>query len=150
MQEEFAVEEVLKGYALVLGKCEGEVLATLQPIAFAGGVDPSTGRINDPKHDLFRQSVSNKVLAFPHGKGSSATSLFIAELVRINKAPLAIINIHTEPILAAGALISKHFYNKVIPILVLEKESFHRLKTGQRVLVDATCGSVTILGHASV
>jgi len=123
---------------VVPGTGEGKVLKTSQSISFWGGVDPATGLINDPRHELFNHSVADRVLVFPFGKGSSTGSLIMLELVRINKAPAAIVNVRTEPILATGPIVSKHFYGKEIPVICLDEKSFQMLKTGQNVTVNAT------------
>ena len=123
---------------MVPGIAKGEVLVTFESISFWGGLDPATGTINDPRHALFGQSVAGKVLAFPFGKGSSTGSLIMLELVRVDKAPAAILNMRTEPILATGPIVGKHFYGKQIPIISLDEKSFHRLKTGQYATVNAT------------
>jgi predicted aconitase with swiveling domain len=101
-------------------------------------VDPATGLVNDPRHELFNQSVAGRVLVFPFGKGSSTGSLIMLELVRINRAPAAIVNVRTEPILATGPIVCKHFYGKEIPIICLDEKSFQKLQTGQNVTVNAT------------
>ena len=129
---------------MVPGTAEGEVLTTSQPISFWGGVDPATGLINDSRHELFNQSVSGKVLVFPFGKGSSTGSLIILELARVNKSPAAIVNVRTEPILATGPIVCKHFYDKEIPIISLDEKSFQMLQTGQQVTVNATEGFIVI------
>jgi phosphomecalonate degydratase small subunit len=134
--------KTLRGRCIGPGKGEGDVLVTSQPISFAGGIDPKTGKVNDPRHELFGVSVSGKVLVFPFGKGSSATSLILLELARLDMAPAAIINLTTEPILATGSILCKHFYGKEIPILNLAEETFQMLKTGTRMVVDATEGMV--------
>ena len=134
----------IKGCCVVPGCAKGEVLATSQPISFWGGVDPQTGLINDPRHELFNRSVAAKILVFPHGKGSSTGSLMMLELARINKAPAAIVNVRSEPILATGPIVCRHFYNKEIPILSLDQASFQALKTGQQVTVDATKALIII------
>jgi|MudIll2142460700_1097286.scaffolds.fasta_scaffold18641_3 predicted aconitase with swiveling domain len=138
------MEKILRGCCVVPGTCEGEVIATSQAISFWGGVNPLTGCINDPRHELFDQCISGKVLVFPFGKGSSTTSLIILELARVNKAPAAIINMRSEPILATGPIVSKHFYGKEIPVVTLEEEAFKMLKTGQNVAVNAQEGLVRI------
>ena len=117
---------------------------TSQPISFWGGVDPKSGCINDPRHELFGRPISGKVLVFPFGKGSSTTSLIILELARVSKAPGAIINLRTEPILATGPIVSKHFYGKEIPVVTLGEKVFQMLKMGQNVTVNATGGEVII------
>jgi predicted aconitase with swiveling domain len=136
--------KIVRGCCVVPGQCEGEILVTSQPIGFWGGVDPITGCINDPRHELFGKSIAGKVLAFPFGKGSSTTSLIILELARVDKAPAAIINLRTEPILATGPIVCKHLYGKEIPIVTLGEAAFRMLKTGQHVVVNAHEGEVVI------
>ncbi len=138
------MEKKIKGCCVVPGVVKGEVLTTSQPISFWGGVDPASGLINDPRHELFNQSVTGKVLVFPFGKGSSTGSLIILELARVDKAPAAIVNVRTEPILATGPIVCKHFYGKEIPIISFDEKSFQKLQTGQHVTVNATEGIVIV------
>ena len=112
------------------GTANGELLATRQPISFWGCVDPETGDIADKRHDLFGKSVSGKILVFPFGKGSSTGSLMILELLRLNCAPAAIVNIRTEPLLATGPVVGKHFYGKSFPIVNVAGSDFDLLQTG--------------------
>lgn len=112
------------------GTCRGRLLTTRQPISFWGCVDPVTGNISDKRHELFGESVSEKVLVFPFGKGSSTGSLMILELLRLNLAPAAIINIRTEPLLATGPVVGKHFYEKTFPIVNVDESDFELLKNG--------------------
>ena len=112
------------------GTCRGRLLTTRQPISFWGCVDPVTGHISDKRHELFGESVSEKVLVFPFGKGSSTGSLMILELLRLNLAPAAIINTRTEPLLATGPVVGKHFYGKTFPIVNVDVSDFELLKTG--------------------
>jgi len=112
------------------GTNRGQLLSTLQPISFWGCVDPVTGNISDKRHELFGESISEKVLVFPFGKGSSTGSLMLLELLRLNLAPAAIINIRTEPLLATGPVVGKHFYGKTFPIVNVDESDFELLKTG--------------------
>jgi predicted aconitase with swiveling domain len=132
------------GCCVVSGQAEGEALVTSQSISFFGGVDPHTGVITDRRHELFGRSIAAKVAVFPFGKGSCAGSLIMLELVRIGKAPAAIINIKTEPILATAPIISKNFYGQDIPILTLDEDNFRKIKTGQHIIVNALQGYVCI------
>jgi hypothetical protein len=141
------MELKLTGCGIVPGQAEGEAMVTSQSISFFGGVDPRTGNITDRRHELFGRSIAGKVAVFPFGKGSCAGSLIMLELVRVGKAPAAIVNINTEPILATGPIISKHFYGKAIPILALDEVSFKKIKTGQHLIVDAVQGYICI--HSS-
>ena len=136
----------LHGCKITPGSARGEVLVTSEPISFWGGVDPASGRIIDPRHELFGQTVCGKVLAFPYGKGSSTTSLIILELLQVSKAPAAIINVHTEPILATGPVVSRIFFDRNLPMMTLTEKDFNRLNTGQQVVVDADSSVVQIQG----
>ena len=138
------MELKLTGRCIVPGRAEGDAMVTSQSISFFGGVDPRTGNITDRRHELFERSLAGKVAVFPFGKGSCAGSLIMLELVRVGKAPAAIVNISTEPILATAPIISKHFYGKDIPIIALDESSFKKIKTGQHIIVDAVQGYVCI------
>ena len=108
----------------------GRVLATRQPISFWGCVDPLTGLISDKRHELYPRKVSGKVLVFPFGKGSSTGSLMILELLRLGLAPAAIVNIRTEPLLATGPIVGKHFYKKSFPMVIVSEADFEKFETG--------------------
>ena len=136
--------EILKCRSLVGGHGCGKILATQQSLSFWGGVDPATGMINDPRHELFDQSITGKVLAFPYGKGSTGAPLVLLELAKQSTAPAAIINIETDPLLVAGPIISKHFYGSAIPVVTLARKAFDRLQTGQEATVDGVKGEVAI------
>ena len=120
----------IEGTCIMPGNGRGRILATSQPISFWGCVDPMTGLISDKRHDLYGQSISGKVLVFPFGKGSSTGSLMMLELLRLNLAPAGIINIRTEPLLATGPVVGKHFYGKTFPIVNIAAGDFTSLKTG--------------------
>jgi len=138
------MEMILHGTCVVAGCARGRLMVSRTAISFWGGVDPASGRIIDPQHELCGQSVSRKVLAFPHGKGSSTGSLILFELARVGMAPAAMINIRTEPILATGPIVIKHFFGLQLPIMALDAESFRRLKDGLQVDLDAAAGRLTV------
>ena len=135
---------IVKCRPLVAGYGCGKILTTHQNISFWGGVDPLSGMIIDPRHELFDQSITGKVLAFPYGKGSAAAPLVLLELAKQGTAPAAMINIETDPLLVAGPIISKHFYGTTIPVVILTRAAFDRLRTGQAAVVDGVKGEVVI------
>ena len=49
------------------GKAEGELIVSNEAISFLGGVDPETGVVIDPNHELKGQSIKDKVLFIPGG-----------------------------------------------------------------------------------
>ena len=105
-------------------------VTTQKPISFWGCVDPVTGNISDKRRELFGESISGKALVFPFGKGSSTGSLMLLELLRLNLAPAASINVRKEPLLATGPVVGKHFYGKTVPIVNIADADFNLLRSG--------------------
>jgi len=135
---------IVKCSPLVAGHGRGKILVTQQNISFWGGVDPASGMIIDPRHELFDQSITGRILAFPYGKGSAAAPLVLLELAKQKTAPAAIINIETDPLLVAGPIISRHFYGTSIPVVTLARTAFDRLQTGRSATVDGIKGEIVI------
>ena len=122
------------------GRAKGDALVTSQPISFLGSVDVKKGIIVEKGHELFGLSIKGKVLVFPGGKGSTVGSYAIYQLKKNGVAPVAMINVKAEPIVAVGAIISD------IPLVDnVEKNPIDIIITGDKVLVDAIVGSVEIL-----
>jgi len=138
------VDKIFKACCVTSGVGSGEILATSQPISFWGGIDPQNGNITDRFNEHFGQSITGKIFVFPFGKGSSGAPPVILELIRNGKAPTALINLRTDPILALGPIISKHLYGKEIPIITLDEQAFNELKTGQHAHVNASKGELVI------
>ncbi|HPE63991.1 MAG TPA: DUF126 domain-containing protein [Methanothrix sp.] len=113
------------------GKASGPALVSKETISFLGTVDPDTGKVVDPKHQLFGKFVGGKVLIFPGGKGSTVGSYVIYQLAKRGVAPAAMINIRSEPIVAVGAIISG------IPLVDGVSEEILSLEDGVLVTVDA-------------
>ncbi len=121
------------------GVAEGEVLLTNDAISFLGNVDPETGEVVEPQHELYGQSIAGKVLVFPHGKGSTVGSYVIYQLFKNGVAPAAMINLESEPIVAVGAIISE------VPLVDrLEQNPYEILKNGDLVVVNSTEGFVEL------
>ncbi len=120
--------EQLKGRIIYKGKAEGEALVTSMPISFYGGVDPNTGIILEKGHELQGQSVKNKILVFPQGKGSTVGSYTLYRMKKNGTAPAAMINKETETIVAVGAIISE------IPFV--DKIDVSKIKTGNKIKIE--------------
>lgn len=128
---------IVRGRVISRGYAKGPALVTMQPISFLGSVDPKTGIVVEKGHELEGKSVAGRVLVFPRGKGSTVGSYVILQLKKSGVAPLAIINLEAETIIAVGAIISK------IPMLdMLEKDMYGILKDGMVLEVDAERGEV--------
>ncbi|MCL2862748.1 MAG: DUF126 domain-containing protein [Methanimicrococcus sp.] len=131
---------IIKGRTIARGKASGKALMTKDPISFLGNIEPETGKVVDPAHELFGQSVQGTVLVFPQGKGSTVGSYVIYSLKKNGKAPAAIINLECEPIVAVGAIISE------IPLIdKLEIDPYTVLKDGDEVIVNSAEGYIEIL-----
>lgn len=121
----------IKCHRVASGRASGPALVTGQAISFLGNVNPETGVVVDPAHELFGESIAGKVLVFPGGKGSTVGSYVIYQLKKRGLAPVAMINLVSEPIVAVGAVISG------IPLVDRVGEEVLRIKSGTIVEVDA-------------
>lgn len=119
------------------GKTTGELLVSKEAISFLGGVDPETGVVIDPNHELKGKSVKDKILFIPGGKGSTVGSYVIFQMKKNNTSPKAIICLEAEPIIATGAIMAE--------IPMVDSPSNHKdLINGLNVEVDADNGIITI------
>lgn len=121
----------IKCHRVASGRASGPALVTGQAISFLGNVNPETGVVVDPAHELFGESIAGKVLIFPGGKGSTVGSYVIYQLKKRGLAPAAMVNLISEPIVAVGAVISG------IPLVDRVGEEVLRIKSGTMVEVDA-------------
>lgn len=121
----------IKCHRVASGRASGPALVTGQAISFLGNVNPETGVVVDPAHELFGECIAGKVLIFPGGKGSTVGSYVIYQLKKGGLAPAAMINLLSEPIVAVGAVISG------IPLVDRVGEDVLRIKSGTMVEVDA-------------
>ena len=124
-----------------MGKAQGPLLVSPQPISFLSGVDPESGSIVEKGHPLQGECLAGKVLVFPYGKGSTVGSYVLYALSRNGHAPLAIVNAEAEAIIATGAIISG------IPMIDRIDVPITRLKDGTRVIVDGERGELVYEGE---
>ncbi|RBQ24164.1 hypothetical protein ALNOE001_04010 [Candidatus Methanobinarius endosymbioticus] len=120
------------------GKTNGELIVSNEPLSFLGGVNPNTGEVIDPNHELKGKFINDKILFIPGGKGSTVGSYVIFQMKKNNIAPKAIICLNAEPIIATGAIMSE------IP-MVDSPESSDELLDGVNVEVDSDNGLIKIL-----
>ncbi len=132
----------IKGHPVSRGRATGPALVSSDAISFLGGVDPATGTVVEKGHALFGRSVRGTVLVFPGGKGSTVGSYLIYQLQKNGVAPVAMINVRAEPIVAVGAIISG------IPMVDrLERSPLEAIRDGVTVTVDGTAGEVEVPGQ---
>jgi phosphomecalonate degydratase small subunit len=118
----------LTGRTIFEGKAEGLALVSLTPMSFYGGVNPDTGEVVELGNELRGRSVKDRVLVFPHGKGSTVGSYIMYRLAKNGVAPRAIVNAKCETIVAVGAIISE--------IPCVDMIDISRIRPDVRVRVD--------------
>ncbi len=87
------------------GSTEGQVLISPEAVCFYM-IDTNTGKINESGHALVGQSIADKILILPSGKGSSVVQdegLF--SLKQKNTGPKGIIVKNPDTVLAAGTIV---------------------------------------------
>lgn len=133
----------LTGDAVVAGIARGPALVLSEPLSFWGGVDPRTGEIIDRHHPQAGENTTGCVLVFPHGRGSSSSSSIVAECIRAQTGPVAIVMDQPDSIVALGALVAAEMYpDRVCPVLVVPSAS--------RVIPAGAHVAVSLEGRVSV
>lgn len=112
---------------LVAGEAHGPLLRLAAPISFWGGVDGRAGRIADPRHPDHGAEIAGTVLAIAATIGSSSSSAVMLELLRIGKAPAALLLGDADAILPLGVIVAGEMGYKTIPVLALTSEEIAAL-----------------------
>jgi hypothetical protein len=107
---------------LFAGRATGSTLPLGQPLSFWGGVDPADGRIIDPHHPNYGESVAGRVVIMPSGRGSSSSSSVLAESLRLGTGPAAIVLSEPDVIIAVGAMVASALYGSVCPVVVAAED----------------------------
>lgn len=115
------------------GIFEAEALVILRPINLLKEVDPVTGKLAGAP-DIREESISGKILMFPHGKGSTVGSYLLYALKRNGTSPLAIINERFDLVIASGCIFSSIPY--------ADQANIRQFKTGDRVRFDTKKGEL--------
>jgi predicted aconitase with swiveling domain len=117
------------GRPLIPGNASGPTLKLSKPISLWGAVEPSTGRISDPRHPEYGTSVVGKVLAVPAAIGSSSSSAIMLELLRLGTAPAAIVFARADAIVALGVVVAQELGYATIPVVEVTPEDFADIPT---------------------
>lgn len=126
----------LAGLVLHPGEARGQVLRLDQPLSFWGGTSPE-GMIIDQRHSQYGVSLSGRVLAMTSGRGSSSSSSVLAEQLRTGCGPAAVLMTEPDAIIALGAIVAAELYAIRVPALVITKDDFASLSSGEEAWVTA-------------
>jgi len=131
---------IIKAKPVTRGVAQGEAIVSRMAISFTGGMDPDTGIIREPGHELEGKSVAGKILVFPAGKGSTTGSWQFYAAFKRGNAPLGIINVKAEGVVAVSAIITG------VPMVhEPERDPFQYIETGDLVKIDADEGLIEIV-----
>jgi uncharacterized protein len=134
------MENTIKCRRISRGKVKGQVIVTREPLSFLGGVDPITGRVIDQEHELYQQNLKDKILVIPSGKGSTVGSYVIFQMAKNQTAPLGIVALEAEPIIATGAIMAG------VPMVDHpEIDVLDLLESGDLVELDADSETIKIV-----
>jgi predicted aconitase with swiveling domain len=129
----------IHGIGVGKGKASGEAIVTKEPITFNNGVDPTKGTVIEKGHELEGQSITDKILVFPVGKGSSGGSYVLYDLADRGLAPSAIIMTRGDTIIVTGCVMGK------IPLVhKCDKDPVGIISTGDNIEIDVESGLVTV------
>ena len=117
----------LTGVPVHAGEGRGQLLVLERPLSFWGGVDPETGRVSDPRHPQYGESLHGRILVMERAIGSSSSSAIMLELLRNDVAPAAIALGSTDAILVLGILVAEELGYSSIPLIDVGAEGFERL-----------------------
>jgi len=134
MSKEVKARTIARGYA------EGEALVSPKPLGFNLGVNVKEGIIIESGHPLEGVSFKDKVFVFPNGKGSTGGSYVVYQLFKEKTGPCAMVNMKTDTIVAAGAIMGG------LPTVDnINADDYNSIETGDWIKVDATNGTIEII-----
>lgn len=137
---------IMKGRGMVSGIAEGEALVSRESLVWSHGVDPESGKIDDVRVSVCGECVKDKILIYPLGKGSTSGATWMLEAVRCGNGPKAIVNLETELIIVAGAVLSEKLYGKNIPVVDrTDLNPIGTIDTGDWVRVDGEKGIIEVI-----
>lgn len=131
----------IKGHTIQEGVVVGDAIVSQTPFSFLGDFDIISGLVNN-LHELSGETIAGKILVFPAGRGSTTGALIGYYAKLFNTAPAGIICREAEPVIALNAL-----SNKIPMVDRPERDPLSAIRTGDRILLDATRGIITILNR---
>jgi len=122
--------------SILAGAAEGKVIATTEALSFWGGVDPATGKVIDVHHPLYGICLTGGVLFMPTSRGSCTGSGVLLDLILTGRAPSALVFCEAEDVLTLGALVAAEMFDKALPVIRLDAETFARFSRAAHVSID--------------
>ena len=133
-------EIILRGRTIQPGTAEGQAVVLPTPISFLGELSPETGRLSLPGSEMDGQSVKNKILVCPSGKGSSGGPTVAWLAKQAGNAPKAVVCASIDQVLALGVLTAE-----IPTVEIRDQDPTKVIRSGDYVVVDANQGVVKII-----
>ncbi|HZK71916.1 MAG TPA: DUF126 domain-containing protein [Clostridia bacterium] len=133
-------KKIFKCHKISEGVAEGEAIVSKDDIMFYL-IEPETGIVIEPGHDLEGKIIAKKILIFPSGKGSSVVQADgLYQLNLKGNPPKAMIIRYPETVLVSSAIIME------VPLVdKVDMEFYDIVKNGDYLRVDADNGIIEIL-----
>ncbi len=135
----------IRGRGIARGRAEGRALIADATLSFWGEVDPVAGTVISAGHLLEGRCIAGKVLVIRSTPGSSATPMVLRLASLEGKAPAALVNLEVDALAALGCIV-----NQIPMIADLECDPFSLVCDGDHLVVDADCGSLTIMREGAL
>ena len=111
------------------GSAAGMILRLDAPLSFWGGFDPLTGHIVDAHHPQRGINIAGKIVLMAQSRGSGTAPGALAESIRRNTGPAALIMIEPDVNLAIGATVAATLYGRAMPVLTVTPGEFAIIAT---------------------
>lgn len=138
----------IRGRAVMAGTARGRLLATVEPLSFWGGYDPTTGEVIDRRHPLSGRLAAGRVLAVPSTRGSSTTTAVLLEAIRAGTAPAAVVTRGVDSFVTLAAVVAEEMYGRCPAVIALTPDDFATLDGEPWVTVGAD--GLLVLGDGPV
>ncbi|MBN2285267.1 MAG: DUF126 domain-containing protein [Tissierellales bacterium] len=133
---------VYKGRGAIPGVAEGIALVSRETIQGWSGIDENTGMIVEKGHPFEGMSISGNILILSGGKGSNGWSCHFHAASVKGIGPSGFIFPKMDSRTGVAAVVTG-----VPTITDLEVDPFTAIKTGDRIRIDGTNGTVEILSE---
>jgi len=131
---------VLYGHPGIGDPVEGLALVASDNFSARYDLDLSSGVFSRPSHALAGQSYVGRILVLNAAKGGVASAWMLRAMKESGLAPAALLLNFANPIMAQGASFA------ALPLIDrFETDITRALKSGDRVSIDPSSGTVTVL-----
>ncbi len=127
------------------GTAEGPVLRLDAPLSFWGGFEPLTGEIVDAHHPQRGTNLAGKIVLMAQSRGSGTAPGALAEAIRRETSPAALIMIEPDVNLAIGAEVAATLYGRLMPVLTVRPEGFSTIASWTAAHIDEVGSIVEVL-----